>query len=58
MIAGELDRVDTVETLRAELLPRIPQAVLHVLPGTGHLSPLESPTDIARIVEALAARVL
>lgn len=58
VIAGELDRVDTVETLRAELLPRIPQAVLHVLPGTGHLSPLESPTDIARIVEALAARVL
>jgi pimeloyl-ACP methyl ester carboxylesterase len=42
VIAGELDRVDSPDLLQAELLSRVPQAVMHVLPGTGHLSMLES----------------
>jgi pimeloyl-ACP methyl ester carboxylesterase len=50
VIAGELDRVDTIDLLKAELLSRIPHAVLHVLPGTGHLSPLESPQEVARLI--------
>ena len=55
VIAGERDRVDSVETLKAELLPRIPQAVLHVLPDTGHLSPLESPPELARLIADFAS---
>jgi pimeloyl-ACP methyl ester carboxylesterase len=54
VIAGEMDRVDTVTTLQAELMPRIPQAVLNVLPGTGHLSMLESPELLARIISDFA----
>lgn len=54
VIAGELDRVDSVETLKAELLPLIPQAVLKVLPGTGHLSMLESPQAVTQLVEDFA----
>jgi pimeloyl-ACP methyl ester carboxylesterase len=54
VIAGELDRVDSVDTLRAELTPRIPQAVLKVLPGTGHLSMLESPQAVTLLIEAFA----
>ncbi|WP_413741908.1 alpha/beta fold hydrolase [Sodalis sp. RH15] len=50
IIAGELDRVETVAVLKTELLPLIPHARLHVLPGTGHLSPLESPAEIAAII--------
>ncbi len=50
VIAGELDRVDSIDLLRSQLLSRIPQAVLHVLPGTGHLSPLEAPPEIARLI--------
>ncbi len=50
VIAGELDRVDSVSTLETELLARIPHAVMHVLPGTGHLSPLESPRDVAESI--------
>jgi 3-oxoadipate enol-lactonase len=52
VIAGELDRVDSVATLRDELLPRIPQARMDVLPETGHLSPLESPDQVAALIHA------
>lgn len=55
VIACELDRVDSVEATKSELLPRIPGAVLHVVPGTGHLSPLESPTDLVRLIDQFAA---
>lgn len=51
VIAGELDRVDSPDLLKAELLSRVPQAVMHVLPGTGHLSMLESPDALVLLVE-------
>lgn len=51
VIAGVLDKVDSVATLRAELLGRIPQAELHELADTGHLSPLESPSEVAAIID-------
>lgn len=52
VISGEHDRVDPPEVLRRELLPRIPQARLVVLPGVGHLLPLEAPTDLANVIKA------
>ena len=54
LIAGELDRVDSVNTLKAEVLPNIPRAALHILPGTGHLSMLESPDMLVEIISAFA----
>jgi len=50
VIAGALDRVDPPIRLQAELLPRIPQAVMHVLPGVGHVSMLESPAAVATLI--------
>jgi pimeloyl-ACP methyl ester carboxylesterase len=50
IIAGALDRVDPPVRLQVELLPRIPQAVMHVLPGTGHLSMLESPDAVSTLI--------
>ena len=50
VIAGERDQVDRVETLRAELLPRIAGARLQVLPGVGHLSPLEAPSALVAAI--------
>lgn len=52
VISGEHDRVDPPEALRRELLPRISQARLVVLPGRGHLSPLEAPADLTNIIKA------
>lgn len=57
VISGELDQVDRVATLQAELLPRIPHAAMHVLPGTGHLSPLEAPAEVARLIARFVAAI-
>jgi pimeloyl-ACP methyl ester carboxylesterase len=50
VIAGELDQVDLPETLRGELLPRILGSQMLLLPGTGHLSPLENPAAVAAVI--------
>jgi pimeloyl-ACP methyl ester carboxylesterase len=55
VIAGDLDRVDSVATLRSEVVSRIPHAVLHVVQDTGHLSMLESPEILARLISDFAA---
>lgn len=57
VISGELDKVDRVETLRAELLPRIAGARLEVLPGIGHLSPLEAPSAVAAAIRRFVAEL-
>ena len=48
VLSGEPDQVDTLETLRRELPPRIAGARLQVVPGAGHLSMLEVPEALAR----------
>jgi pimeloyl-ACP methyl ester carboxylesterase len=57
VIAGEKDRVDSVATLKAELLSRIPHAAMQVLSGTGHLSPRESPEEVARCIQGFVQDV-
>ncbi|MEJ1962736.1 MAG: alpha/beta hydrolase [Gammaproteobacteria bacterium] len=50
-IYGEKDQVHSAEGAKTELIARIPGAVLQVLPGTGHLYPLESPTELIRLID-------
>ena len=50
VISGEADRVDPPAVLKQELLTRIPQARLSLLPGVGHLAPLEAPGDVAGLI--------
>jgi len=57
VVSGEDDRVDPPAVLRRELLSRISQAQLVVLPGVGHLSPLEAPAQLATIITAFALGV-
>ncbi|OXM83313.1 alpha/beta fold hydrolase [Paenibacillus rigui] len=56
VLAGESDPVDRLETLKRELLPRIPHAELYVIPQTGHLSPLESPSSIYKGISSFLAK--
>ncbi|BCG01245.1 hypothetical protein PPGU19_058130 [Paraburkholderia sp. PGU19] len=57
VISGEFDQVDRIATLQAELMPRIPHAAMHILPGTGHLSPLEAPVELAHIIARFVAGI-
>ena len=52
VIAGGADKVDPVEAHKSELLPRLADAEFHVLPGIGHLVPLQAPAEVAGLVSA------
>jgi pimeloyl-ACP methyl ester carboxylesterase len=58
VLAGEKDQVERLEILQKELVPRIPGAQLKVIPGTGHLSPLEVPDEIATAISHFLTPVL
>jgi pimeloyl-ACP methyl ester carboxylesterase len=51
VLAGRQDKVESLENLQSNLLPFIPGARMTILAGTGHLSPLEVPRQIARELE-------
>ena len=55
VVAGELDRIETLNSVEQELMPRFPEADLHILAGTGHLSPLEAPRELALLIDRFAA---
>jgi pimeloyl-ACP methyl ester carboxylesterase len=59
VLAGEHDRIDSVEQHRREVLPRILDSRLEVIAGSGHLSPIDEPEQliaaISRFVGTLAA---
>ncbi|WP_063695804.1 alpha/beta fold hydrolase [Amycolatopsis orientalis] len=50
VVAGEHDRVEPPEVLRSNLLPYLANASLTVLPGCGHLVPLEAPDALAQVL--------
>ena len=57
VLAGSHDKVDPPAVLADHLLPLIPTASLAVLTGTGHLSPLEVPDQVAAHLGAFVARL-
>jgi 3-oxoadipate enol-lactonase len=58
VLAGELDRLHPVEQQRSEVIPKIPNAELQIVPQAGHLLPVEEPVKLAdairRFVSAIA----
>ena len=50
VLAGERDPVIPPDFARDEILPRLPDASLRVIEGTGHLSPLERPETVAAAI--------
>lgn len=55
VLAGDHDRVEPPAVLEASLLPVIPGARMTVIEGTGHLSPLEAPGQIAHQIDRFTA---
>ena len=57
VIAGELDRIDSIEQHKREVVARIRSAEFTVILGSGHLLPIEKPIEVAlnisRFVESL-----
>lgn len=54
LVVGEHDRVEPPEMLRDIVLPTLPgSASMTVVPGAGHLLPLEAPGSVAEAIERL-----
>lgn len=47
VVAGAHDQVEPVDVLKRNLLPHLSNARLSVIPGSGHLLPLEAPQHVA-----------
>ncbi|KEA52988.1 hydrolase [Mangrovibacter sp. MFB070] len=58
VVSGDQDKVERLNVLKEELLPRIPEATLKVIPGAGHLLPLEVPEILASLIAGFAAGVV
>ncbi len=58
VLAGQHDRVEPPAVLEANLLPAIPGARMTVIEGTGHLSPLEVPGQVADQLGQFVARLV
>lgn len=54
VIAGEDDQVEPVEVLRTKLVPFLAGALFTVIPGAGHLIPLEAPAALAAAISGFA----
>jgi 3-oxoadipate enol-lactonase len=57
VIAGELDRVEPVERVRAEVVGIIEHADLVVVRGSGHLLPVEAPEKVAGYIESFVKNI-
>ena len=57
VIVGDADKVETEAVLRRELAPRISGTEFIVLPGVGHLSPLEAPGELAAAITTALSRI-
>ncbi|MFD9509582.1 alpha/beta fold hydrolase [Streptomyces mirabilis] len=57
VLAGSHDKVDPPRVLREHLLSKIPTAGLVELDGTGHLSPLEVPEQVASHITAFVTEL-
>jgi pimeloyl-ACP methyl ester carboxylesterase len=52
VLTGEHDRVEPAELMRSHVLPHIPGATLEIVPGSGHLMPLEQPGALSARIAA------
>ncbi|KAM0234082.1 hypothetical protein ACHAP5_010183 [Fusarium lateritium] len=58
VVAGEKDKIEPVDRVKAEVGGNIPNAKLIILEGVGHLALLETPDKVAEVICDLVAEVL
>ena len=58
VVAGELDRVETVQRLGAEVLGNLKGTEMVVVEGKGHLLPVEASVEVSRHVEEFVVKVM
>ena len=56
VLAGEHDRLDSIDQHRREILPRIVGSRLHMILGSGHLIPIDEPEQLAQEIETFAIK--
>jgi pimeloyl-ACP methyl ester carboxylesterase len=57
VLAGEHDRLNSVEQHRREILSRIPNSRLEIIRGSGHLIPIDEPLALAHAIDTFAAQL-
>ncbi len=57
VLAGEKDRLDSIEQHRREILGRIPNARLEVIDDSGHLIPIDEPVKLAHAIAEFVAQL-
>jgi pimeloyl-ACP methyl ester carboxylesterase len=57
VLAGEHDRLDSVEQHRREIITRIPNARLEIIPDSGHLIPIDEPVKLARAIRGFVTEL-
>ena len=57
VLAGEQDRLDSVEQHRREVVERIPRATLEIIPRSGHLLPIDEPVRTARAIQLFVSSI-
>jgi pimeloyl-ACP methyl ester carboxylesterase len=57
VLAGELDRLDSIEQHRREVIARIPGSKLEIIPHSGHLLPIDEPARTARAIDSFLKTV-
>lgn len=51
VLAGELDQLDSIEQHKREVVARIADARLEIIPRSGHLIPIDEPEELAKRIE-------
>ena len=57
VLAGELDQLDSIEQHKREVVARIPNAHLAIIPRSGHLIPIDEPEELARYIEEFVVSI-
>ena len=58
IIVGDADQVEPESFLRREFESRIPGTEFIILPGVGHLAPLEAPNELAAGIAKAVSRMI